>query len=228
MPTKIRKSTLSSPVGPDRPMNPPTRSEISGLAVPSMVSGLNLAGVPIAACRASATREADGLHAAVPKKKPIESGPCLSMMSLQAGAEVIQAARPMRRPGVAVNPHPGAFEPVGVMVHLRQRPAFRAGVPLRQRVLQSRTLTTLSPSTSTRIPQTDVQTRRGRDVAGAGNRTLASREHPTTLVAVEFFIYYAGVPRPERHPVDKLLECSRNLVLSDGARARRGRSDCRG
>ncbi len=36
-------------------MNPPT-SEISGLAVPSMVSGLNLAGVPIAACRASAMR----------------------------------------------------------------------------------------------------------------------------------------------------------------------------
>ncbi len=38
-------------------MNPPTRSEINGLAVPSMVSGLNLAGVPMAACSASAIRK---------------------------------------------------------------------------------------------------------------------------------------------------------------------------
>ena len=37
-------------------MNPPTRSETRGLAVPSMVRGLNFAGVPIAACRASAIR----------------------------------------------------------------------------------------------------------------------------------------------------------------------------
>jgi hypothetical protein len=55
-PTSIRKSALSKSVRPDSPMNPPTRSEINGLAVPSMVSGLNFAGVPIAACKASAIR----------------------------------------------------------------------------------------------------------------------------------------------------------------------------
>ncbi len=56
-PTSIRKSALSRSVRPDSPMNPPTRSETRGLAVPSMVRGLNLAGVPIAACSASAMRK---------------------------------------------------------------------------------------------------------------------------------------------------------------------------
>jgi AcrR family transcriptional regulator len=45
------------------------------------------------------------------------------------------------------------------------------------------------------------------------------RERPTTFYVIDYLVYYVGVPRPERHPVDKLLDASRDLVLSDGARA---------
>ena len=36
---------------------------------------------------------------------------------------------------------------------------------------------------------------------------------------IDYFVYYGDVPRPERHPVDKILDVSRDLVLSRGARA---------
>jgi AcrR family transcriptional regulator len=42
---------------------------------------------------------------------------------------------------------------------------------------------------------------------------------PSTLTIIDCLVYYDWVPRPERHPVDKLLDVSRDLVLSDGARA---------
>jgi AcrR family transcriptional regulator len=35
---------------------------------------------------------------------------------------------------------------------------------------------------------------------------------------IDCFVYYRYVPRPERHTVDKILDASRDLVLSDGAR----------
>jgi AcrR family transcriptional regulator len=38
------------------------------------------------------------------------------------------------------------------------------------------------------------------------------------LTVLDDFVYYRFVPRPQRHSVDKILDVSRDLVLSDGAR----------
>jgi AcrR family transcriptional regulator len=40
----------------------------------------------------------------------------------------------------------------------------------------------------------------------------------TLIAVIDYLVYYNSVPRPERHPVDKLLDVSRDLVLSHGAR----------
>jgi AcrR family transcriptional regulator len=38
------------------------------------------------------------------------------------------------------------------------------------------------------------------------------------LPIIDYFVYYVVVPRPERHSIDKILDVSRDLVLSGGAR----------
>ena len=115
------------------PRKPPTRSETSALAVPSMVSGLNFAGVPIAVCSFDHP-VAGGVHPALPKYTPTDSGPCRSMMSCRRCP-----GRPGRRPRsclqLAVQSHQRAFETIRMMVHLPQRTALRAGVAVRERVV---------------------------------------------------------------------------------------------
>ena len=80
-------------------MNPPIRSATSGLAVPSMVSGLNLAGVAMAVCRASAIRyPAASMPIPEPKKMPTACGPWLSMMVRNRAARSSrQASQPTSR-----------------------------------------------------------------------------------------------------------------------------------
>jgi len=113
-------------------MNPPTRSEISGLAVPSMVSGLNFAGADRRVQRFGHP-ETRALHGAEVEGDRL--GPVPVDDAFQLRAQVVEAGVPRGVLQPAVDPHPRSFQTVGVVVQLRQRPTLGAGVPLRERVV---------------------------------------------------------------------------------------------
>ena len=53
----------------------------------------------------------------------------------EPGRQVVEALVPRRRMELVADPHQGTFESLGVVVHPRQRSPFRAGVPVRERVV---------------------------------------------------------------------------------------------
>ena len=114
-------------------MNPPTRSEISGLAVPSMVSGLNLAGVPIAACKASAIPKSGAFHGAEVEGDRL--GPCRSMMSFSGLARSSRRRRSTWCPACRPSTRAGQSQTVRMVVQLRQRTDPSGGLTARERVV---------------------------------------------------------------------------------------------
>ena len=76
-------------------------------------------------------------------------------------AEIIETGLPRRIPQLSVDAHLWLLDAIGVVVHLRQRASLRTRVPLRQRMfaIAPHPGHDWSPSTSTRMPQTEVQIR---------------------------------------------------------------------
>ena len=92
----------------------------------------------------------------------------------QPGAEVVQARLPRRRAEAAVDPHQRPFEPLGVVVHRRQRPSLGAGVAVREGVVAIAP----DPDDPVALDVDEDPAHRGADPAEAPDGADLPRRHP--------------------------------------------------